>query len=210
MPLYIYSLGQTNTTYGFININLPQIKRLQDAEVAIHKSMTSREEKDEASFWEKYIPDFSLRDVCQFGEIGLRGLRPLDYGKIMEAQFTTTKINDKNIHLFSNIETWLIAMINNKTELQKLASELASELLAAEEKSPGKPRGKAADAETKALFDARGLTSFVNAMSDLIQKHGNATTVGKSAVDQILRIPMDQFPLFKALLRFEYIFASKN
>lgn len=209
MPVYIFSLGQTNTTYGFINIRLPQLQRLQDARHALQKSLLSTAEED-AHFWENYTPDLSLRDVCQLGEVGLRGLRPRDFGKMMEEKFTTPKLNDKNATLFLNIETWLIAMLNNKTDLQQLAADLASELLAAEEVKSRKNRSKIADTDAKALFEARGLTSFINALSDFVGNYEKAAAVSKSVVDQTLRIPIDQFPLFKALLRFEYIYAKNR
>lgn len=208
MPVYVFSLGQTNTTYGFITIHLPELQRLQDARHALRQSLVSKAESD-ASFWEHYTPELSLRDVCQLGELGLRGLRPQDYGKIMEEKFTAPKINDKNSNLFLNIETWLIAMLNNKTELQKLAADLASELRAAEEAKSARSRSKVTDTEAKALFEARGLTSFINALADFVEQYHKGAAVSKSVVDQTLRIPIDQFPLFKALLRFEYIY-SKN
>jgi hypothetical protein len=211
LPAYIFSLGQTNTTYGFINIHLPQIKRLNEARHALKKTLMTPTDINDAFFWEHYEPEFSLREVCQLGEIGLRGFRPKDYGRMMEQGFNGIKINDKNLHAFSNIQTWIIAMLNNKSDLQKLAAELATELVAAESSGTSKERGKTSDnAETKALFEAKGLTYFITALTEFLEKHSSASAVCRSVVDQSIRIPGELFPLFKSLLRFEYIFLKSN
>lgn len=211
LPAYIFSLGQTNTTYGFINLHLPQLKRLREARHAIKKSLQQTVDDSDTFFWEHYLPELSLRDVCKMGEVGLRGLRPKDYGRMMEESFSTIKINDKNRHTFSNIQTWIIAMLNNKSDLQRLAADLATELVAAESTGSGKDRGKTSDtAETKALFEAKGLTSFITALTDFLEKRSAAAQICHSVVSQSIRIPSEQFPLFKALLRFEYVFLKSN
>jgi hypothetical protein len=211
LPAYIFSLGQTNTTYGFINLHLPQLRRLTEARHAIKKTLLSTADESDAFFWEHYEPELSLRDVCQLGEVGLRGLRPKDYGRMMEEGLSTLKINDKNRHTFSNIQTWIIAMLNNKSDLQKLAADLATELVAAELSGTSKERGKTSDAaETKALFEAKGVTNFIIGLTDFLEKHSAAANVCRSVVNQSIRIPGEQFPLFKALLRFEYVFLKSN
>jgi len=211
LPAYIFSLGQTNTTYGFINLHLPQLRRLSEARYAIKKTLLSAVDDSDNFFWEHYEPELSLRDVCQLGEIGLRGLRPKDYGRMMEEGFSNVKINDKNRYIFSNIQTWILAMLNNKSDLQKLAADLATELVASEASGSGKDRGKTSDtAETKALFEAKGLTNFITALTDFLEKRSAASDVCRSVVNQSIRIPGEQFPLFKALLRFEYVFLKNN
>lgn len=205
LPVYVFSLGQTNTTYGFINIHLPQVARLSEARRTLEDSIFLSEDQSTDQFWETYQPEFSLREVCQLGEIGLRALRPQDYGKFMESPFSKIKITDKNRHTFLNIQIWLTAMLNNKQELQQLATELAQAILATEQKGTGKERGKNTDTVlTKALFDAKSYTSFANALTDLMVAHKDAKDTFKSVLDQCLSIPADQFPLFKALTRFEY------
>lgn len=210
LPVYIFSLGQTNTTYGFINIHFPQLQCLDEARHTIKRSIFSQED-DDGAFWEQYEPDLSLREACQFGEIGLRALRPKDFGKLMEGKYSPVKLTDKNKHTFFNIQTWIIAMLNNKSDLQQLASELAAELVAAESNGTGKDRGKNTDnIHSKALFEAKGLTSFIEALTSFLEKNGSAKIVCRAVADKSIRIPGDQFPLFKALIRFEYAFQKNN
>jgi len=211
IPAYIFSLGKTNKTFGFINFHLPQVKRLRDARHAVKTSLFSTEEDDDALFWERYEPELLLRDVCQLGELGLRGLRPKDYGKLMEGNFGLMKVNDKNRNTFFNIETWILAMLNNKSDLQKLAADLAAELAASEASGTGIERGKTSDkTEIKALFDAKGLTFFIMTLTGFLEKRSAASSICRSVVDQTIRIPGEQFPLFKALLRFEYVYLKSN
>ena len=102
-------------------------------------------------------------------------------------------------------------MLNNKSDLQKLAADLATELVAAETSGSGKERGKTSDnTETKALFEAKGLTNFINALTDFLEKRSAAAEICRSVVNQSIRIPGEQFPLFKALLRFEYVALKSN
>jgi hypothetical protein len=183
---------------------------LDEARHTLKKSIFSYED-DDALFWQQYEPDFSLREACQFGEIGLRSLRPKDFGKLMEGKYNPIKFNDKNKHTFFNIQTWIIAMLNNKSDLQQLASDLATELVAAELRGNGKERGKMTDnADSKALFEAKGLTSFIEALTTFVENNQSAKSVCRAVADQSIRIPGEQFPLFKALIRFEYVFKKNN
>jgi hypothetical protein len=210
MPVYIFSLGQTNTTYGFINIHFPELQRLSEARHSLKQSIFSQED-DDAAFWKQYDPDFSLREACQLGEIGLRSLRPKDFGKLMEGKYSPIKFNDKNKQILFNIQTWIIAMLNNKSDLQQLAADFATELVAAELKGNGIERGKMTDnADSKALFEAKGLTNFIEAVTTFLEKNQTAKPVCRAIADKTIRIPGEQFPLFKALIRFEYVFQKSN
>ncbi len=105
LPVYIFSLGQTNTTYGFINIHFPALQCLYETCHTLKQNIFSYE--DDLKFWEKYEPDFSLREACQLGEIGLRSLRPKDFGKLMEGKFSPIKFSDKkqtNIFKYYNLD----------------------------------------------------------------------------------------------------------
>jgi hypothetical protein len=210
LPVYIFSLGQTNTTYGFINIRFPQLQRLSETRHTLKRSILSYEE-DDATFWKHYEPDFTLREACQLGEIGIRSLRPKDYAKMMEGKYSPVKFNDKNKQTFLNIQTWIIAMLNNKSDLQQLAADFAAELVAAESKGNGKDRGKNTDnVNSKALFESKGLTMFIDALTTFLEKNETAKPVCRAVANQTIRIPGEQFPLFKALIRFEYVFLKSN
>lgn len=211
LPVYIFSLGQTNTTYGFINIHLPQLHRLREAKHAIKRSLFIAENADDTRFWELYVPEFSLRKVCELGEVGLRGLHPKEYSNFLKGDFSPGKITEKNHQIFLNIEIWIMAMLNNKTELQGLAAKLAAELVSTEESGSGKARGKTSDTSiSKALFEAKGMVSFINGLTDILEKYSEAGNTCREVVDQSILIPTEQFPLFKALLRFEYTFLKNK
>ena len=202
--VYIFSLGQTNITYGFINICFPEMQRLCEGRHAFRKNMLDNKEGD-ASFWRQYEPDFSLREACQLGEIGIRALRPKDFAKLMDGSYSSLKLTDKNKQSLYNIQIWIKAMLNNKSDLQQLAKDLAGELVTAETKGGGRERAKVSDnAQSKALLEAKGLTSFIEALTSFLEKNQSAAGVCREVADKSLRIPGELFPLFKALVRFEY------
>lgn len=211
LPLYVFSLGQTNTTYGFINIHLPEVNRLREAKHAIKRNVFSHAVVDDSRFWELYEPELSLRRVCEMGEIGLRGLRPKEFSNFLNGEFSPSKISEKNYQVFINIEIWIMAMLNNKTELHGMAARLAAELVKAEQSGTAKARGKTSDSSfSKTLFEARGFVSFVNGLTDMIEKFSDAGPTCREVVDQSIQIPTEQFPLFKALLRFEYTYLKSQ
>lgn len=102
-------------------------------------------------------------------------------------------------------------MLNNKSDLQKMAAALATELVAAESSGKAKERGKTTDTtDVKNLFEAKGLTTFITALTDFLERRLNTAEVCRAVVDETIRIPIEQFPLFKALLRFEYVYRKSN
>lgn len=212
LPVYIFSLGQTNTTYGFINIHLPQLQRLRESKHALKHSLFYAANIDDTRFWELYIPEFSLRKVCEFGEMGLRAVQPKDFSKFINGEISPVKINEKNHQTFLNFEIWIMAMLNNRTELQELAAKLAADLVENEKSALEKStRGKTSYlATSQAIFDAKGMTSFINGLTGLLDEFPGSATTCRQVVDQSIKIPTEQFPLFKALLRFEYTFKKKK
>jgi hypothetical protein len=215
LPVYVFSLGQTNTTVGFINFHLPQVQRMGQ----LAQLLVEFNDKTIVQLWQAYEEEYSLLEAIKLnGEIGLKALKPKDFAKLLEGKMTGTKITDKNQNQFAYFKLWIIAMLNNKIELQALAAELAKALYESEKnksadsgKDEKKDRGtKTEEALSGNVLEAKGLSGFLEALTDLITK--NASIAGGAArktVDEALKMPRDQFPLFKALLRFEYIYLKK-
>ena len=95
----------------------------------------------------------------------------------------------------------------NKTELLELATRLAESLLAleAKRKEEGGGRGKTTlfqDIEDVKV--AKNLRGFIDALTLLIESV-NADLFG-NVVEQVLKMPVDNFPLFITLVRFEYAY----
>lgn len=209
---YCYNLSQTNTTLGFINIYLPEILRFYELRNKVfineHENNLSSEEI------EKLETFFNFKSACKSGTIGLKSLEPSKLREFMAkgsadyAQGKDYKFSDKNSYtIYSLYKLWIIAMLN-KTELLKLASDCANALIQIEGNNDKSNRGKTDKAQESAnIRGAKNLREFIENLTQILDKD-NAETF-KEVVDQVVKMPADNFPLFITLIRFEYSY-KKN
>lgn len=121
---YIYSIGQTNTTIGFIPFNLNQIRR------PIHlyeKIFGMSNGRNAESLWGTAI---GFKTACTYGAIGIKAMEPKglrDYvyskGDKVPKQPKAPKNEDEQIN-FNVYKIWILAMLNND-ELWEKSQELA-------------------------------------------------------------------------------------
>lgn len=210
---YAYSLSQTNTTLGFINIYLPEI----------HKPYELRDtlflDKDQSVLSDQDITDmasfYNFKSACQLGAIGLKAIEPaqlrrympigsVQYAQGKEYQFTT----DKSYINYKLYKIWIIAMIN-KTELLNLATHVAVALIEFEKTAE---KGKTVFSNmVKETKDSSNLKQFINNLTGILEiSPANAETF-RTTICEVLKMPADNFPLFITLIRFEYAYwKSKN
>ncbi|MDI9874219.1 hypothetical protein [Flectobacillus rivi] len=211
---YAYNLSQTNTTLGFINIYLPEIEYLYElkdklfierAEVILNRKQISELE----TF-------FNFRSACKIGTIGLKALEPrglrefMPKGSVDFAQGKEFKFSNENSYqLFQLYQIWITAMLN-KTELLNLASNVAKTLIDLESNQSDREKTKNTQLRTsKEVMEAKTTKDFIDGLVEIISKE-NADTF-KNVVEQVLKMPSDNFPLFNTLIRFEYSYQkSKN
>lgn len=212
VTVYAYKLGQSNTTLGFYNFYLPEVHRLYD----LKKALFTETEKgvltdDEIS---QLIPYYTFRRACRLGSIGLRAIQPKELKKYLASGYKesarASDLKDTTRYKqFLISKLWIYAMINKK-ELIDLASHLA-EFLVAFEKTGGK-RGKTGESNlVKETREAATLRAFVEKWAELMQNTAGRGEFPserihtiREAVHQVTLMPIDQFPLFAALVRFEY------
>lgn len=211
LTAYAYNLSQTNTTLGFINLFLPEVKRLKHAEGAIYG-------EDYKAFENFYNTFFNFKNACKLGAIGLKALEPdklrqfMPKGSIPFAGGNELKLKKENDFLQFNIfKTWIMAMLNNKKELNVLAEQVAQTLIDFEQNSPEKKRGKTSqDSISDAVKSSKHLREFIENMTQLMQKDNSAAEGFKKVKDAMLQLPSDLFPLFITLIRFEYQFKKST
>lgn len=211
MTIYAYNLSQTNTTLGFINIYLPEVRKpyewrdkvfLNQSEVVLNDSQIANLE----TF-------FNFRSACKMGTIGLKALEPaklrefMPSGSVLYAQGKDYKFTDENSKInFSLYKLWIIAMLN-KTELLQLAADVAKSLIELE--VTNSQRGKNTQTQSsKELLDAKSLKTFIEGLTENINESNGKTF--KNVVDQLVKMPSDNFPLFVTLIRFEYAYQKSN
>jgi len=210
MTVYAYNLSQTNTTLGFINIYLPEVRRPFEWRDKVFLNQSELILKDKQI--ENLETFYKFGNACKMGTIGLKALEPaklrefMPSGSVQYAQGKNYKFTDDNSKInFSLYKLWIIAMLN-KTELLQLAADVANALIALERKNE---RGKTTQTQSsKELLEVKSLKSFIDGLTENISE-GNATTF-KNVVEQLVKMPSDNFPLFVTLIRFEYAYQKHH
>ncbi|MEZ4901757.1 MAG: hypothetical protein R2822_08385 [Spirosomataceae bacterium] len=211
---YAYNLSQTNTTFGFINIYLPEIEELYELKdkLFLDKSaviLTRKQISELETF-------YNFRSACKMGAIGLKALEPrglrefMPKGSVDFAQSKDFKFSDDNsFQTFQLYQIWIMAMLN-KTELLQLASEVAKTLIDLELNQSDREKSKTIQKRTsKEVMESKNVRDFIDGLTEII--HVNNAEAFKNVVEQVLKMPFDNFPLFSTLIRFEYFYQkAKN
>ena len=198
---YIYSIGQTNTTIGFLPFDLTQIRR------PIHlyeKLFGATNGRDAESLWGTA---FGFRTVCMAGIIGLKAMEPKglrDYmypkGNKAPKQLKAPKNEEETVN-FNVYKIWLYAMLNNEelwVKSLKLA-ELLNEASTDKDKSISTKHKNLVEN----LLNATNKKQFVAAATDVVPFIGKIDEF-KGIVKEIHGMPTDNVPYFLTLLRFQY------
>lgn len=216
LTAYAYNLSQTNTTLGFVNLFLPGIKSFtQIKDVLKHPtgeiSLTVNE-------LELMKPFFNFKNACSNGTIGLKALEPdklrayMPKGSVTFAQGREYKFSDKQSYYdYQIFKTWIIAMLK-KTELLELASKLAQVLHEKERiKDHLSSRGKTGGTNfSKKFLEIKSLPDAVTKLTALVEDVTQSKDILKETLVELIEMPRDQFPLFIALVGFEYSYQKKH
>lgn len=209
LTAYVYSLGQTNTTIGFIQINLPEIKREIEMYNFLFGSFDVNLKK---AIEDVYTTQFSSKSVCQNGAIGLKEIEPKDLREYLPNKKKVSKEikfkNDEKSLINYNIYlSWVIAMLNDKTTIQK-AEDTANALISYEGTST---RGKKIESnQVKLLLDSISRKAFIENLIPLLTNDVTNNDFLNELVEEIDKMQADKFPYFLTLLKFKYAFLSNK
>lgn len=205
LTVYAYNLSQMNTTLGFLNLKLPEVHLLYEVrdKLFIDKGKSALTDNE----IESLESVFTFKRAAEFGAIGLRTLEPAKLREYLP-QRDSKKNKDLNLtkeeayKQFQIFKIWIYAMLN-RTELLDLAAQVAQHLLNLEEQ--GRDRGKKiTDQLSTEVREATSLRAFVEKLGEVLNTYSAASETFRKVVDNVVKMPSDQFPLFVALIRFEY------
>lgn len=201
---YIYSLGQTNKTIGFIPIYLKEGRRLKDVFKQLFHTDVPFETKTFQSLFGMHI-----KRACELGNIGLHALRPDSLKKYMEDNKNLSFKNEEQILIYQSYKTWLIAMISkNKEQITDYTSELAKLILRYRSNAKG-TTGK--NLIEKDLFGAKSKRGFIEALTEMISVLGGSDLDAlKNLKDEVHLMTNEEFGYFSTLLKFDYAFEEKQ
>lgn len=198
---YIYSIGQTNTTIGFIPFDLTQIRR------PIHlyeKIFGMSNGRNAESLWGTAI---GFKTACTYGAIGIKAMEPKglrDYvyskGDKVPKQPKAPKNEDEQIN-FNVYKIWILAMLNND-ELWEKSQELA-ELLNEASSDKDKSISTKRKNLVETMLNATNKKQFIAAAAEVVSFIGKIDEF-KGIVKEIHGMPTDNVPYFLTLLRFQY------
>ncbi len=208
---YSYNLSQTNTTLGFINLYLPQVHKLFDFRDKLFVEEGSILKEEEIETLSTF---YNFKEVCKLGTIGLKALEPaklreyMPKGSFLYAQGKEYKFsNDESFINYQLFKIWIIAMLN-KTELLNLASEVAEALIIFEKQSE---KGKTVFLRlSQEARESGSLKNFIDKLTEILNYVPLNADVFKNVVEQVLKMPYDNFPLFVTLIRFEYAYKKSK
>jgi hypothetical protein len=194
---YVYSLGQTNITVGFIPFELPKIRMPYEL-YAKYFGTT-----DKGIVENLFGTAIGFTTACQMGVIGVNALEPDSF----KDYFKNGKIpayKEENEINFNTYQIWLLAMLNNEQLWEKSLS-IAKQLIeykAKEEKSSTKRK-----TAVETLLTSTKRKLFLENLIPLLTEEGcnNFEEIGKI----VHFMPEDNFPYFSTLIRFQYARLNK-
>ena len=198
---YVYSIGQTNTTIGFLPFDLSQIRR----PVHLYEKLFGiANGRNAESLWGTA---FGFRTACAMGAIGIKAMEPKglrDYmypkGDKVPKQPRAPKNEEETIN-FNVYKIWILAMLNNEElwdKSQELA-ELLNEASIDKDKSISTKRKNLVET----MLSASNKKQFIAAATDVVPFIGKINEF-KGIVKEIHSMPTDNVPYFLTLLRFQY------
>ncbi len=200
---YVYSLGQSNTTLGFVQLNLSEVNRL----VQLYQQLfTVPEGMHTADFERLYDTAESFRFACGHTEIGLRALKPQDVFRSEKGVPAAPKSTEVEKRLaFDTYQTWIVAMLNNK-DLMPLAAELAIALNVFRQQDTRMKNVKAQMVEE--LLGKKNRRDFIGELAVLLEEDGSNCELFERIANDLMSLSPDSVPLFLTLVRFQYAVAK--
>lgn len=231
LTAYVFALGQTNKTVGFIPFQLKNGRKIHD----IYQQLFGEEnyrtnQTDFEALYGKHI-----KRACELGNIGLQALEPKNLAKYYandsnlklakpfiqqkngenEEDFQKRKSDilrkdEENVITFRTYKTWLIAMISkNKAEISDYTRDIAAALVKYREGATKRDRANLLE---KKLFATKRKTEFLEALIEIV-KDGSVdmeiVEKMKGLRDRVHFMSQEDFGYFVLLLKFDYAYQER-
>ncbi|MDR1582657.1 MAG: hypothetical protein LBS55_05270 [Prevotellaceae bacterium] len=199
---YVYNLGQTNTTIGFIPFELPKIRFPYELYEKYFGTT------------DKYIVEnlfgtaVGFTKVCQMGTVGTNALEPKGFKDCFTKGEIPTYSNsdeEKKIN-FNTYQIWLLAMLSNE-QLWEQAQQIAL-TLSNYSKSDKNARTKKSQ-EVATLLSSVNKKQFIDGLTILVGQGQDVDQLNQIA-EMLHLMPVDNVPYFLTLIRFQYSVISKK
>lgn len=204
LSAYIYSLGQTNKTIGFIPIHLKSGKRLVDVNKQLYDSTDTFDSKEFQALFGRHI-----KRACELGSIGLQALRPKGLTKYFNNTKNFSFNKEQDLINYQSYKIWLTAMMTkNKDEITDYTMGMATLILRYRSIAKGTTGRNLIENE---LFAASSKRYFLEALSSMIKDlEGDDLEALKKLRDEVHLMTNEEFVYFNTLLKFDYKYLEKQ
>lgn len=206
----VFKFADTNKTVGFINLFLPEIRRLYEMRDIVFLSKNEIFISEEEI--ENLTPYFSFNRACELGSIGLKALEPNQLREYMPKPFGQGKefkiSTIESIKQYQLFIIWINAMLN-KNELLISAKKIAEILVSLERLPLESGRGLTKISQSnKNFLNSKNLKEYIDCLTELLDFGVSGDPI-RAAVEEAVKLPYDLFPLYMSLIKFEYSY-QKN
>jgi len=206
LTTYVYSLSQMNTTVGFVSVELPAVRFLNELYQQI--SQESSVIKSTDALETLYDTALGFQKACELGKIGIPALEPKQLREYMPSNrgegkpFKAPKDDTDPVIITYNLyQTWIIAMLNNQ-QLIELTKKIASVL---KDFANQGDRGKKVNSNAvDDLLKSAHRRQFIEKLAEFVKNYDAEKTTFDELGDTIVLMPATDFPLFMALLKLKY------
>lgn len=207
---YVFSLGQMNTTVGFIPIITDKFRK----PIKLYKKLFGESQylKDAKTIEEIFGHGSSLRRALGRGAIGVKALEPKLIRDLMyRSDKMPPKLKDGDetqIVSFNTYITWLLAMLDNE-KLYDLAKTVVQVFMDYEADTN---RGKSTKSRAvENLMKSKSADAFLNELLNVVE-HASSDNI--DALEQLVgyanTLTPDNFRRFLLLLKLQYSIAQKR
>lgn len=202
LTAYVYSLGQTNITVGFIPFQLPRIRQPYE----LYEKYFGTSDKNQIE--QLLGTAIGFTRACQMGAIGVNALEPKGFRECMEKgmlpKYNPTD-EEKKIN-YNTYQIWLLSMLNNE-QLWEKAQQIAITLNSYSLSDKNAKKAKSQDVTN--LLTSVNKKQFIEALT-LIVKVSEDTEQLAEIAELIHSMPVDNVPYFLTLIRFQYAVENKK
>ena len=202
LTAYVYSLGQTNITVGFVPFELPRIR--QPFELYAKYFGTTKPEQVELLFGSA----MGFSKACQMGAIGVNALEPKGFrdcfNKGVMPKFNPND-EEKTIS-FNTYQIWLLSMLNNE-QLWEKSQQIAITL--SDYSMSDKSTKTVKSQQVATLLTSVNKKQFIESLTTIVKNGGEAAQLAEIAA-LVHTMPTDNVPYFLTLIRFQYAVVNKK
>jgi hypothetical protein len=202
LTAYVYSLGQTNITVGFVPFELPRIR--QPFELYEKYFGSSKGDQVEQMFGTA----LGFTKACQMGAIGVNALEPKGFRDCLDKGIVPKYSNneeEKTIN-YNTYQIWLLSMLNNE-QLWEKAQQIATTLNNYSMSDTNAKKVKSQDVTN--LLASVNKKQFIESLTVIVKGEQNTDQLSEIA-GLIHTMPIDNVPYFLTLIRFQYAVVNKK